>query len=180
MSGKEDMALSNVDLSNAALRERAVRECPEGPPHKRCPRCDWQAAQYIALRDAARAVQRAADAKLVEVMWQPSVGGYPSGSELAAAIRALGGEWKRGYRVVGDKTIEVEEIMLSRDEFNAFREEAILKALCPYCNSGHVLENGRVWGLCGAWKAINDPADEAEWAATIRSQSPSLKGARND
>ena len=44
-------------------------------------------SEAIALRDAARAEQREADAKLVEVMWQPSVGGYPSGSELAAAIR---------------------------------------------------------------------------------------------
>lgn len=51
-----------MDLTDAALRERAVRECPEGPPHTRCPRCDWQAAQYIALRDAARAEQREADA----------------------------------------------------------------------------------------------------------------------
>ena len=47
-----------MDLSDAAMRERAVRECPEGPPHTRCPRCDWQAEQYIALRDAARAEQR--------------------------------------------------------------------------------------------------------------------------
>ena len=44
-----------MDLSDAALRDRAARECPEWPPHTRCPHCDWQAAQYIALRDAARA-----------------------------------------------------------------------------------------------------------------------------
>ena len=57
-----------MNLSSAALRERAVRECPEGPPHTRCPRCDWQAAQYIALRDAARAEQGEADAKALEAL----------------------------------------------------------------------------------------------------------------
>jgi hypothetical protein len=35
----------------------------------------------------ARQQQREADAVLVENMWQPSVGGYPSGNEIAAAIR---------------------------------------------------------------------------------------------
>ena len=56
-----------TDLSDAALRERAVRECPEGPPHKRCPRCDWQAQQYIALRDAARAEQRVLIAQVQDI-----------------------------------------------------------------------------------------------------------------
>ena len=52
-----------TDLSDAALRDLAVKECVYAAykgmaEHTSCVRCEWQAKGYIALRDAARAEQR--------------------------------------------------------------------------------------------------------------------------
>ena len=60
-----------TDLTDAALRELARRKCIYAfgnPDHPTCPRCEWQAKGYIALRDAARAEQRDADAKALEIL----------------------------------------------------------------------------------------------------------------
>jgi len=42
-------------------------------------------------------------------------------------------------------------------------------ALCPGCNAGHVLDNGRVWGFCGTRRS---GMPEAEIAAAIRARTP--------
>ena len=75
----------------------------------------------------------------------------------------------RFYSMQDDEAMRARALAI-RDAARAEQREAILKALCLHCDSGHVLDNGRVWAFCGAWKIINNPADEAEWAAAIRSQ----------
>ena len=74
-----------MDLADAALRELARRECVYAfgnSDHPTCPRCEWQAKGYIALRDAARAEQREADAKFVEGLM------IPQAIQIAATIRS--------------------------------------------------------------------------------------------
>ena len=47
-----------MDLSDAALRERAIKECPNADNHQPgagCMICFMHGGRYIALRDAARA-----------------------------------------------------------------------------------------------------------------------------
>ena len=36
------------------------------------------------------------------------------------------------------------------------------------CSASHVLDNGRVWGLCGAWHLIHGGIPEHEIAAVLR------------
>lgn len=40
-----------------------------------------------------------------------------------------------------------------------FLDRRIWRKLCPHCRLAHVLDNGRVWGLCGLWKIIRDSHD---------------------
>ena len=116
------MALSNVDLSNAALRERAfenVHDVPTGGQyrntevHEWCTPCKRVLKSFIALRDEARAEQREADA-----------------SEIRALVEAL----------------------------NTTHPHPVKLDWCNWCSS--------FWDF--------------QRAATVRSQSPSLKGARNE
>ena len=54
-------------LDNAALRERAQRECEHAHSARiSCGFCLVQANRYIALRDEARAEQREADVKIAD------------------------------------------------------------------------------------------------------------------
>ena len=89
-------------------------------------------------------------------------------------LELLGASWETTTDALGiAREIEAKkkEIIALLDAARAEQREMILKALCPQCSDAHVLENGRVWGFCGAWKAINaNPLDEALWVDTIRSQ----------
>ena len=75
-----------MDLSDAALREQAQVECIrcEGSG---CGVCRDQGKRYIALRDATRAEQREADAKIAEAQ-QYVFGALDLISATARAIAA--------------------------------------------------------------------------------------------
>lgn len=34
--------------------------------------------------------------------------------------------------------------------------QKVVLSLCPTCNPRHVLENGRLWGLCMSWRLVGD------------------------
>ena len=137
---------SMIDLSNAALRERAAEimrfvRGAQGMTHEGR---EWFIERIMpilaGLRDAARAEQIC----LVNLC---------------------------SYKHEKDSRFETCPTCLAVEKARAEQREAILKALCPQCSDAHVLENGRVWGFCGAWKAINaTPLDEALWVDAIRSQ----------
>src|SRR3990167_32068 len=55
------------------------------------------------------------------------------------------------------------------EEARREEREAWIAALCPHCNKGHILDNGRVWAFCGARKAMPGIPEEVI-AATIRAQ----------
>lgn len=47
----------------------------------------------------------------------------------------------------------------------------IAKVLCPYCSPRHVLDNGRLWILCGLWRLLRDddgPFSEAELIEVVK------------
>jgi len=45
--------------------------------------------------------------------------------------------------------------------------EAWIAALCQNCSRGHLLDNGRVWALCGARKAMPGIPEEVIAAAIL-------------
>ena len=47
-----------------------------------------------------------------------------------------------------------------------------LRALCPHCSPDHVLDNGRVWGFCGAQRVIDKRIAEAEIREAILRLQP--------
>ena len=59
----------NPDLTDAVLRARAMLDCPYALRYDECPTCHRLMASHIALRDAARAEQREADADAIPTNW---------------------------------------------------------------------------------------------------------------
>jgi len=56
------------------------------------------------------------------------------------------------------------------DQFVEWRR--IVKRLCPNCHPGHVLDNGRLWGLCSLQRLLphcdNEEETEAELIAVVK------------
>ena len=85
-----------TDLSDAALRERAIKECPNADNHQPgagCMICFMHGGRYIALRDVVRAEKRESVDK------EPAM----TLAELRALCeRATPGPWKKVTNISGD------------------------------------------------------------------------------